>query len=435
MALLQRLNRFCGDMAGVVSAFSLFLTVTLLMIGGLALDGSAVMTENVHLQAANDSTAHAALLTRETKSADEAKAKALDVAKANLPHTYYGDVVYLSDVVFGTWDASTRKFRADPTSSQAVRVQMHRADSSGNSYRTLLLWLTNMWKLDIQTASTYQSYNPMCFNEGFVSDGVVDIQSNNMFGDGFCIHSNTYVSINSNNTFEPGSVVSMPDLRNLQIPSSGLRTNLGLGAALRQGSYNIRVLNRINDIIAKVGDPTSSYYRPYITDPAPVDVAGSKIDATNLPPGHIYNWNCGGGSGTLDGSKGTISNVVIKTSCQVKFSANSAVENAAILTTSTDNKSFNGPSGVALGKNDNCANGGDVQLVSLGGMDFAANLEMYGSQLLGLGQIKFAARANGIQGASMVSRTGIDGTSNMHMGICGTGMENNFIAHYFRLVE
>ena len=435
MALSKRLTRFLNATAGVVSAFSLFLSVTLLMLGGLALDASAVMTENVHLQAANDSAAHAALLTRETQSADIAKAKALDVAKANLPQIYYGTVVYLSDVVFGTWDNSTRKFAANPDSSQAVQVQMHRAESNGNSYRTLLLWLAGLWSFDIQTASTYESYNPMCFNEGFVADGVVDIQSNNTFGDGFCIHSNTYVSLNSNNTFEPGSVVSMPDLRTLQIPSSGMKTNLGLGAALRQGSYNIRVLKRINDIIAHVGDPASTYYRPYITNPAPVALTGTKIDASNLPPGHIYTWNCGGNSGTIDGTKGTISNVVIETACPVKFGANTAVENTTILNTSTDVKSFSGPSGVALGKNDNCAPGGGVQLVSLGGMDFAANLEMYGSQLLGMGQINFAARANGIKGASMVSHTGIDGTSNMDMGICDTGMEGNFIAHYFRLVD
>ena len=435
MRFPQAFQCFAGEDTGSMTAFSIMIATSLLMLGGLAVDATGVMTDIVHLQAAADSAAHAALYTRDSNSADIAKKKAIDVARGNLPQVYFGDVLHTQDIIFGTWDETARQFLPDPVAVEAVQVRLDRTAANGNPYQTLVLYLANINAVDLQVQSTYEAYDPMCFREGFVADGVVDIQSNNAFTNGFCIHSNTYVSLNSNNFFEPGTVVSMPDLRTLQIPSSGMSTNTGLQAALRQGSYNIRVLSRVNDIIAHVADPSSPYFRSYITDPVPVTLTGSRIDASNLLPGHVYSWNCSGNSGTIQGNQGIISKVVIETSCPVKFANGAVFEDATILTTSTDAKSFSGPSGVVLGKNDNCAPGGVMQLVSKGGMDFAANLEMYGSQLLGIGQIKFAARANGVQGASMVSHVGVDGTSNMAMGFCGTGMEGNFVAKYFRLVR
>ena len=46
-----------------------------------------------------------------------------------------------------------------------------------------------------------------------------------------------------------------------------------------------------------------------------------------------------------------------------------------------------------------------------------------------------AANANGIDGASIISRGMIDGTSNMNMGFCGSGMEDSFSANYYRLAN
>ena len=62
-----------------------------------------------------------------------------------------------------------------------------------------------------------ETYRPGCLREGFVADKMVDIQSNNGFESGFCIHSNVGISINQNNTFEAGTIVSMPSLNYLQV--------------------------------------------------------------------------------------------------------------------------------------------------------------------------------------------------------------------------
>ena len=70
----------------------------------------------------------------------------------------------------------------------------------------------------------------------------------------------------------------------------------------------------------------------------------------------------------------------------------------------------------------------------MGGMQFASGLEIYGSQILAMGDVSFAAQADGIEGVSIVSNGKISGTSNMNMGFCGTGMDV-FTAEYFQLVN
>jgi hypothetical protein len=125
---------------------------------------------------------------------------------------------------------------------------------------------------------------------------------------------------------------------------------------------------------------------------------------------------------------------VIVTSCQIKFEQGVKIINSVVATTNTSSKSMTSSSGLQVGLNDNCAVGGGSQLVTAGSMDFPADLQIYGSQLLAKHDVSFAANANGIQGAAIVAGGEISGTSNMSMGFCGIGMENNFHAEYFKLI-
>ena len=92
-----------------------------------------------------------------------------------------------------------------------------------------------------------------------------------------------------------------------------------------------------------------------------------------------------------------------------------------------------GASGSTFGADDDCAPGGGAQVITLGGMRFPCGLGIFGSQLLAQGDVEFAARADGIQGASIVAGGEIDATSNSTMALCNNGMEGNFELPYFRM--
>jgi hypothetical protein len=163
----------------------------------------------------------------------------------------------------------------------------------------------------------------------------------------------------------------------------------------------------------------------------------NRVQDSELEDGFAYRFTCGGGGNqtlTIDNNVTVRENMII-TNCKVSFSSGVRLRDAVVVSKNTAANSINASSGLVVGHDDDCAAGGGAQLVTLGGMDFASDLHVYGGQLLAKGDIEFAANANGIQGAAMVAGGTISGTSNMNMGFCGTGMEDNFHAAYFRLAR
>lgn len=433
--LKKRMNsEFAQSETGAMTMMGLFLLVAIIMVGGYAVDVGSGVLMRTRLQIATDASAHAALLTRELESEQNAIDAAYDVAMRNMSPDAFGNVLHDADIVFGDFEYSTRTFTPDPGSRNAVEVTGRLTEETGNAISTYMLQFVGIEAMDISTTSIFTTYHPTCLREGFVAESVVEIQSNNSFSNGFCVHSNNYVSLNSNNYFEPGTVVSMPDVDDIELPNAGMDSNDGLSQALREGSWNIRIIKRLEALITglELNDPR--YAPAYISSSVPVVFTNRNVYQADLVPGRIHTYACTGGASLTIKTGVVIENVVIVTSCNIKFEAGVVVQNAVVATRNNGAHSMTAPAGLQIGKNDGCAVGGDAQFVTLGSMDFPADLKIYGSQLLAKYDVYFAANANGIQGAAIVAGGEISGTSNMSMAFCGTGMENNFHAEYFKLV-
>lgn len=426
-------RNFCADQDGGITVLSLILMLPVLMLAGYAIDTGNVMAARTQLQIAADAAAHAALLERELKSEDEARAKALAVAELNMPSERYGFVIAPEDVEFGVFDYDAMQFTPDEDINSAVRVISRRNAENSNGVKTFLLKLVGLdeWTLNVQ--SVYVTYTPTCLREGFVAQEKVDLQSNNVYTAGFCIHSNSYVSLNSNNYFEPGTVVSMSDLDDLDLPNSGYKTNVGLSEALREGSWNIRIIDRIEDIIAGLKTFDANYRPDYITSTTAIVLKNRNVYQSDLTSGRLHTYSCSGGAALTIKNGTVVKDVVLISDCKTKFESGVVLENSIIATTNTSDQSMTASSGLVIGKDDDCASGGGVQLVTMGSISFPSGIQVFGSQLLAMEDISFSANADGIQGAAFVAGGEISGTSNMSMGFCSTGMEDNFQADYFRL--
>lgn len=431
------IDRFFCREDGAMTAFGLILTIAMIGVGGLAIDYANAIMIRTHLQVAADSAAHAALLARDTETEEDAKTIALSVAHRALPPARFGDTIVADDIVFGVWDDTTDSFVPTAGENQAVMVNTQRLAARGNSMATYFLKFVGVLEFDVVSSSVFVTYRPTCFREGFVADGRIDVQSNNVYREGYCIHSNSHVELNSNNTFEDDVIVSMPYKSDLVIPASGMTSNFGLEDALRSGAYRIRILQRVTDIIRDFDNPSSEHYRPGYFD-LPVQTTNlsvsQQVDAAIWQPGHIHQATCNGNQRLRIRSGETLRDGVIETNCRVVVGSNVTLEDVLIISTSTDQRAIDGAAGVTLGRNDSCSAGGGVQIVTRGGVRFTANLNMYGVQILALDMIDFEANGNGAEGVSMVSGGEIDSTSNMDMGFCdGAGMETNFEAEYFRM--
>lgn len=446
---------FSKDENGSTTILSLYFLLIFLVVGGLAIDFNKAMSERTQLQVATDTAAHAALYTREEESIQDAKIAAMNTIDGMLPEHQFGlNPLLDTDVAFGSWDFAQGTFVESNSSRSAVRVRAEMSEARNNPSRNILLAIVGQETFDISVESVYSTYYPPCFNEGFVAEEVVDIQSNNSFFNGFCIHSNEYVSLNQNNFFEPGTIVSMPNLDNLDVPNSGFERNEGLQAALRSGQYRMRLLNKLPDIINSFWTADPEHLPDYVYPVAPYDISMADVDEEedssnggkkggndkSLTPQHFVqsavNFLYCSGSGKITMKAGVYSNFVFISDCEVKFANGVVLEDVVVATTNTSANSLNSPSGLQIGRLDNCAPGGGATLMTLGGFSAASSLSAYNGQILAIGDIDFAANANGIQGVSFISQGTIDGTSNMDMGFCdGQGMEDIYRAPYFRMVN
>jgi Flp pilus assembly protein TadG len=466
----KNLETFTADEDGAMTAGGLIFMTIFLAVGGLALDVSNAISNRTQLQLTADATAHAALYARNytlTADANDARAAALALGDVNMPQSFYGEVLTPGDIQFGVWDRASRTFTPDETSRSAVRVRTHRDEEGENPVGTFLLKFAGFDAFNVRTASVFETYVPDCLREGFVAEHMVDIQSNNTYRNGFCIHSNDVVSMNNNNYFEQGTVVSMPDSSRLDMPPAGYRSNEGLVQALRYGAFQIRLINALSEVpsgpFATGSQAMWNYIQlatrdgqlDYLTGaprqvtivngrPAPAGASSDAVQAgrdlldrdgaSALRPNAVNFVYCSSTSTQLQ-IRQVLNNVLIITNCQVSFGSGGALENGLIATLSTNRSSITGSSDTRIGRIDDCAAGGGAQLVSLGGMNFAAGISIHGGQLIALREISFAANGDGLRGTSIISGDTVSGTSNMQMGLCGTGMEDNLSLDYFRMVQ
>lgn len=461
---------FCTSEDGGMTAAGLIFTMVFLAVGGLAVDVSNAISQRTHLQVTADAVAHTALYVRNytlNATPEDAIAAALDLGEDNMPQARFGTVLTANDIEFGTWNRVSRSFTPDPNSRSAVRVWTHRTAADQNEVVTYLLKFAGFDSFDVRTASVFETFVPDCLREGFVAEDMVDIQSNNSYFDGFCIHSNDIVSINSNNYFEPGTVVSMPDSSRLDLPGSGYETNDGLTQALRYGAMQIRLINALREVPTGPFQTGSAAMWNYIQlatrdgqldyltapprtitivngQPRPGGAGADAVEAGRdlldragalaLRPNAVNYVNCSSTSMQLQ-IRQLLTNMVMITNCQMNFGSGGALENGLIATLHTGAASIAGASDTRIGRIDDCAAGGGAQLITLGGMNFASGVSIHGGQLIALREIEFAANGDGLRGTSIISGDTVSGTSNMSMGLCGSGMEDNLSLDYFRMVQ
>ena len=431
----DKVGEFSKNQDGGMTVLGLYVSVAMFILGGLAVDVSSLIAARTQLQVAADLAAHAALYSREKNSAADARADALALVQASFPNAAFGDLLTTGNIQFGTYNSASQTFTVDNTSSEAVYVQTERLTANNNPVASFLMQFAGYSEWDVITPSVFEVYRPRCLRDGWVAESTVDSQSNNEFQEGFCIHSNTVVEINNSSIFEVGVTVSMPDQNDLVMPPAGWESNDGIEEALADAYINLRILGQLDQILAGLFDEDSEHFRPYITDGTAVYLETGQLETSDFIPGRIHTFSCSGNERiTIDANAATLQGVVLVTDCKVQFSNASALEDVVIFTTNTDDRSVMAPQGLRLGAIDECDPAGSVQVVTYGGFEVAAGLEIYSSQVIAKGPIQFAAAADGVYGGSFISGETIDATSNTLMGHCPNSNGEVFEVDLFRMV-
>lgn len=345
------LRGFAGDEGGAISIWALFLFMAAACVSAAAVDVTHMYAVRAQMQVAADVAAHSALWRRnQGDTPDQARAEGIRAATWGMPVAEAGQAIIASRILFGTYDRANNRFVVDDNSRSAVLVTAERRRTNGNAVPTFLFRMIGRGSMDIVVSATYRAEADGCMNEGLIAEHTVDVRSNNQFRNGFCLHGNHHVEVNNNNLFEqPGVIVSMPDLADFVMPSSGFQQNTGLQAALRRGEYTLPLLDLMRGsgttaLEAALLTPGSALRPSYITSTTvnTLPVTGDVVPGS-LTAGRVHRATCSGNQSlTFKPARNgpTIySNFVLITNCAIDFSGRVDLENALIYTTNTRGRS------------------------------------------------------------------------------------------------
>ncbi|MFN4128918.1 MAG: TadE/TadG family type IV pilus assembly protein, partial [Paracoccaceae bacterium] len=426
---------------GWVTPFFTVMLVAFLAMAGFAVDVANVMSQRTLLQATADSSAHGAILYRKVEPEANAKARAIGIAELNMPPSAFGNVVREQDIVFGQWNASTNTFTPSANSRDTVIVTAQRRRETDNSVPLYLLQVVGLDAWNISAVAIFTANKHPCFFNGVLANEVVAFQSNGVFHRDFCIHANDYVSLRQNNTFMPGSIVSMPDPNRLSIPSSGMDGNTGLAEALRAGSIDLGVVRNLSNVIEGLRVGNASILPDYITGMATVQVNLNQVNNSTFQRGRVYDVRCNGNNSTLTLTSGmNLTEVVLTTNCNIQLGNGATIRDSMIATTSTSATSISGTAGsgaqATVGRA--CAPGPGTQVLTLGGMRFPAKLIVNGGQFMAAGSINFASQGT-IEGSgvSVIAGKNVDWSSNADMSVqyCDQEFDNHLSETLIRMVN
>lgn len=238
MSLARFLRRSEGS-----TPFALLWFAMLAILSGLAIDVSnAWRTEQALAQAAS-AAAHAGVVALAGGApAETIREAAAAAAIENLPGA-------TRDSVLRSLPQDIRLLRFDPVTGRAapaddpdaVLVELHRSAATENPVRFLMLQLVGAflpgareeWEISAHGMAAITGRAACAAADGIYSEGQLDISSAQVVGANVCFHGQDGVWMPQANSFQLGSVVSMPDLESC-LGKCEDAANPGASAAARE---------------------------------------------------------------------------------------------------------------------------------------------------------------------------------------------------------
>lgn len=403
---------FINNEDGILTASSIFFVILFLLLGGLAVDYTNGVRAKAHLQATADAASLAAVqdLPDETIALVTAK----QFAALNAPENRYGAVIANNDIVFGNWNPLTRSMEFGDRPYNAVSVIVHRRKSDNNPVPTFLLRLGGIFSWNVQARSiairTLENAGP-CSSGGLFSKGVVYSGSNNDYIDFFCLHGDQGVTIQSNNTFQSGTIISMNDHEEDFVES---QDNVIPEGTLKSAEYEFPLIKDIPILRRELEKGDLSRLPDFITRVEPLDEI---TDSTVLVSGTLYIVD-----GVADfGSNVTIKNIAVVARKEIKTGSNVTMTNSFFV---TNDKILFGSTN-EFGSSDFCdTEKYSIQAYSGDNIEFGSQSLFQGMQLAAGGEIKLGSELRGIMGLYGQSAGNVDYGSADEYGGCPNGLSS-----------
>ncbi|MEM7497371.1 MAG: pilus assembly protein TadG-related protein [Pseudomonadota bacterium] len=467
MTRIGRRIEFFREEAGAMTLWLLVWSFAFLGMAGLAVDVSNAYRHQSMLQATADAAAHAALVVlRDGGTEAEARAMAQRVARLNMDTTQHAEVVEVADITIGAWDGT---HVIDSTDDNAVHVVARRDDTSQFPVGTLFLHFVGVRDIEVNADALMVMDYPNCPQDGVFARGTLSFTSQNRFGAGLCLHSQSEISVSGfeadpENPLMPdigdGTAFSAPDTDekpNGDFKSSNnARAEMEAADAIRRRNYdpaaaseeNVRA--RINATRTEVegivevvsvstsltnsnnsrasrddeGDDTSAVCVNFgflrVSNPPNKFDLQAKIDDCYR---YFYLVCSRDDTITLDGDTDLTDVVLISDGCALKTTGSDSLFlfNTFIGVDKPGDASAISFKGKSINPGAVDCNGlGSITILTTGGMHFTAGTNFTKIELISTGDMKLTADAELTAGISMQSYGDIDFSAKANIQGCAT---------------
>lgn len=472
---IRNTKRFIRNEDGIATAWAIGWLILCFSIAGLSIDATNAWKVKQILQTTADMASHAGGLELGTVGNDSIKQavtiSANQYASNNMRPARYGDVLVDSDILVGYWDGENKTFTemvsGDVEIPNAVNVTTRQDGVNSSKVGTFFLRFVGFDAFTVATTSTVESFVSKCEQDGLIARGDVKMSTQQMFLGDFCVYGLGGIDASDQNTFAFGTTAGMLNLDDCgPLPENCTNEyNPGIEEALRQSTMTFGKIDRIDENLLKLQDPTSDIIPDYITKGVkeiPLAESGDFEAFTDLEEGMINIIHCRNNQNISLGGLGNISNnggnnddtgestigqseilsglIIVGIGCDFTFDQTIAYEDAYIATTATGRQTFGASADARLGKNDDCAEDGEVTLITAGDVNFAAKLDAYDMEIVATGDVHLASHANDGEsihkGTNVWAGGDIQVTTKHTFEPCGEGGDTDYERKYtLRYVE
>lgn len=473
---LQQTKRFVQNEDGIATAWAVGWLIICFAIAGLSIDATNAWKVKQILQTTADMASHAGGLELGTVGNAEIEAKVIvsanQYASANMRPARYGDVLVDTDILVGFWDGENKTFTemlpSDVEIPNAVNVTTRQDGVNSSKVGTFFLRFVGFDAFTVSAISTVERFVSQCERDGLIARGNVKMSTQQAFMGTFCVYGLSGIDASNQNYFALGTTAGMRNLDDCgPLPENCTNEyNPGIEDALRQSNMTFGKIDRIGENIDKLQDPTSDIMPWYITitEVNTISLADSRnFEAYyDLEEGAINVIECRNNQNISLGGLGNVSNnggnntdtgaevipqhitkskmIIVGINCDFAFDETISFEDAYIATTATGQQTFSGSADTRLGRNDNCADEGEVTLITAGNVSFAAKLDAYDLEIVAAGDVGFASHANDVEsihkGTNVWAGGDINVTTKHTFEPCGDGGDSDYDRKYtLRYVE
>ncbi|MEM8741854.1 MAG: pilus assembly protein TadG-related protein [Pseudomonadota bacterium] len=409
-----------------ITVWNLSWSIVFMILAGLAVDVSNAYRMQTLLQSTADAAALAAIIDLPDTSA--ATLAANDYAELNLAPALHGDVLAVTDIRYGVWDAAAGQFtNPGAPDIDAVEVILRRSTDNNNTLPTTFLRLIGFDYWNIVSTSVATNHERPCMRNGMITERRVIVMAYTTFSDGICVHGQDGVTIADDAVFTSGARPSMVDSDDLLSAGNPLDPSV----EPIEGWLQPKMAWETRIITAGVLAVDPDFVPSYIDTTRPVvNLTVADLSAP-LEEGRVFFVACTTGNPAVLPPGTDWRRVAVVFDCPV--SGADVLLQDVMIVTDQGPVDFTGTS--RIGRNDSCTLGGGVQIIARGDVRMLDDTRLYGVQIVSRAGVELAGLAGETEGVSIQAGNDIILDEADLLGVCQGGVDTLDTGKQYRLVD